>query len=180
MVCDRCKTVVRETFEKEGVHTELVELGWVQTTEDVDSQKTEVIESALKAQGFILLHDSRRQTVERIKNLVIEMLRYDGSTSHTVNVSAYLADKMHSDYSALSKLFSAETGVTIEKYVIAQKVELAKELLSYGEMSLTQIAARLNYSSTAYLSSQFKTVTGMTPSQYKNQKRGGRIELDKI
>lgn len=180
MVCDRCKAAVRAAFEKEGIKTRDVELGLVQTDGCPDEKKIEAVTDELKSLGFELLRDSRRQTAERIKALVIEMLRYGSGKNQTVNVSVFLADKMHSEYSALSKLFSAETGMTIEKYVIAQKVELAKELLSYGELSLTEIAARLNYSSVAYLSAQFKTVTGMTPSQYKNSGKGGRRELDKI
>lgn len=180
MVCDRCKAAVRAAFEKEGIKTSAVELGLVQTEDAIDDKKIEAVTAELKSLGFELLYDSRQQTAERIKSLVIEMLRYGSGKDMTVNVSAFLADRMHSDYSALSKLFSAETGMTIEKYVIAQKVELAKELLSYGELSLTEIAVRLNYSSVAYLSAQFKTVTGMTPSQYKNQERGNRLELDKI
>lgn len=180
MVCDRCKAAVRAAFEKEGIKPSVVELGLVQTEDVTDGKKIEAVTAELKSLGFELLHDSRRQTAERIKSLVIEMLRYGSGKGQTVNVSVFLADRMHSDYSALSKLFSAETGMTVEKYVIAQKVELAKELLSYGELSLTEIAARLNYSSVAYLSAQFKTVTGMTPSQYKNQEIGNRLELDKI
>ena len=180
MVCDRCKAAVRAIFEQAGATPLGVYLGEVRTDRPLAADALDGIDRQLKAQGFELLRDSRQQTIERIKTLVIEMLRYAAPSVQNVNVSAYLADRLHSDYSALSKLFSAETGTTIEKYVIAQKVELVKELLSYGELSLTEIANRLNYSSVAYLSAQFKSVTGMTPSAYKNSDGSGRKELDKL
>ena len=178
MVCDRCKSAVRDIFEDEGVRVRSVDLGVVKVENELSAPVLNRISDALKSIGFELLADARSQIVERIKALVIEMLRYDGEKSRGLNVSAYLSDRLHSDYSALSKMFSAETGTTIEKYVIAQKVELVKELITYGEMSLTEMAQRLNYSSVAYLSSQFKSVTGMTPSQYKSI--GVRRELDRV
>lgn len=180
MVCDRCKAAVRGVFADNGIEVDEVGLGVVRTAGSVPAAKLDSIRRALEAQGFCLLQDGRQKTVERIKALVIEMLRHSGGGAQGRNVSAFLADRLHSDYSALSKLFSAETGTTIEKYVIAQKVELAKELISYGEMSLTEIANRMGYSSVAYLSAQFKAVTGMTPSQYKNSENKSRRELDRV
>lgn len=181
MVCDRCKAAVRSAFECEGIHPECVDLGSVRLAAEPDPAVLRRITASLEAQGFELLRDSRQQTVEQIKLIVIEMLRYNGrGGAPNRNVSQVLADRLHSDYSALSKLFSAATGTTIEKYVIAQKVELVKELLSYGEMSLTEIAQRLNYSSVAYLSSQFKSVTGLTPSAYKSLASSPRLPLDEV
>lgn len=181
MVCDRCKAAVRGVFEREGVEPLRVDLGVVEVGEDLSADRLADIRHGLEAVGFELIEDSRKQIVERIKALVIDLLRYSGdNTAHNSNVSTFLADSMHSDYSALSKLFSSETGMTIEKYVIAQKIELVKELISYGELSLTEIANRLNYSSVAYLSAQFKNVVGMTPSQYKQQGMGKRKTLDRI
>ena len=181
MVCDRCKAAVRSVFEQEGIEPSYVDLGTVVVDGTLPTNKMSRIRQGLEAIGFELLEDSRKQTVERIKSLIIELLRYNADrTAHNNNVSAFLADRMHSDYSALSKLFSAETGMTIEKYVIAQKMEIVKELISYGELSLTEIANRLNYSSVAYLSSQFKNVVGMTPSQYKNNGENRRLALDDI
>lgn len=179
MVCDRCKTVVRETLTRLGLNVETVELGIAAIAEKPDDRQTQAIAEALQRQGFGLLFDSRQQTVSRIKALVIEFVHYP-TGKQTMNLSAFLSGKMHSDYSALSKLFSTETGTTIEKYFIAQKIELVKELLSYGELSLTEIAARLNYSSTAYLSTQFKSITGITPSQFKAGANAGRCPLDKV
>ena len=181
MVCDRCKAAVRSVFEHDGIEPLSVDLGIVEVAEPLSGDKLSAIRRGLEATGFELLEDSRKQTVERIKSLVIELLRYTGdSTAHNSNISTYLADRLHSDYSALSKLFSAETGMTIEKYVIAQKIELVKELISYGELSLTEIANRLNYSSVAYLSAQFKNVVGVTPSQYKAKGMGERKPLDNV
>lgn len=181
MVCDRCKTAVRGVFEHEGVEPLSVGLGVVELSDALSADKLSSIRHGLEVIGFELLNDNRKQTVERIKALIIELVRYTGDrAAHNSNVSTFLSDRLHSDYSALSKLFSAETGTTIEKYVIAQKVELVKELLSYGELSLTEIAQRLNYSSVAYLSSQFKSVTGQTPSSYKGKNAGARKELDKL
>ncbi len=179
MVCDRCKAVVRETLTHLGLHVEAVELGIAAIVEKPDDKQTRAIAEALHRQGFGLLLDARQQTVNRIKALVIEFVHYP-TGKQTVNLSAFLAGKMYSDYSALSKLFSTETGTTIEKYFIAQKIELVKELLSYGELSLTEIAARLNYSSTAYLSTQFKNITGITPSQFKAGADAVRRPLDKV
>ena len=179
MVCDRCKTVVKATLMQLGLHVTSVELGIARVEECPDEKLTQAIAEALQGQGFELLRDSRQQTVDRIKALVIELVHYP-TAKQTINLSAFLSDKLNSDYSALSKLFSAETGTTIEKYFIAQKIELVKELISYGELSLTEIAARLNYSSVAYLSTQFKSVTGMTPSQFKAKGQTLRRPLDTI
>ena len=123
--------------------------------------------------------DPRDRIVEQIKRLIIELVHSDGPRLHT-NLSQHLAAACHHDYSALSKLFSETQGTTIEKYCIAQKIERAKELLDYGELSLGEIADRLDYSSTAHLSAQFKALTGLTPRQYKQKKSLPRIPLDKI
>lgn len=181
MVCDRCKAAVRSVFQEVGIEPESVELGYVDLDEMPSAEALGDIRQRLERQGFELLEDNRLQTVDRIKTLIIEMVRYAAPKSAAnVNVSAYLSDRLHSDYSALSKLFSSATGTTIEKFVIAQKVEMVKELISYGELSLTEIANRMGYSSVAYLSAQFKAVTGMTPSAYKSSGKGQRKQLDKV
>ncbi len=179
MVCDRCKAVVADTLRLLGHAPFSVELGLARIDAAPDGTQTRAIAEALEAHGFELLCDSRQQMADRIKALVIEAVRQT-SGKQNINLSALLADRMHTEYSTLSKLFSAETGMTIEKYAIAQKTEFVKELISYGELTLTEIAARLGYSSTAYLSAQFKNATGMTPSQYKAAGSGTRRELDKI
>ena len=124
-----------------------------------------------------MLIDPRRQAVDRIRTAIIEFVHYGGGRVG-VNLSAYLAGRLGSDYSSLSKLFSESTGITIERYFILQRVERVKELLFYGEKSLTEIALELNYSSVAYLSTQFKAVTGMTPSQFKAGRGDGLKPID--
>ena len=179
MVCDRCKAVVNGTLSRLVLHVIVMQLGIVRITEKPDAALIQTIAEALQEQGFELLGDSRVQAADRIKTLVIEYVRYT-KTRQATNLSAFLSEKLHSDYSALSKLFSSETGMTIEKYFIAQRIEFVKELISYGELSLTEIAARLNYSSVAYLSAQFKSVTGVTPSQFKSGGNVQRQQIDKI
>ena len=137
------------------------------------------VKASLETFGFELIDDKKSQTVELIKDAIIELVHYDDNGLKT-NLSDYLASKLHRDYSALSKLFSETTNTTIEKYLIAQKIERAKELLMYGELSLNEIADILNYSSVSYLSAQFKHVTGMTPSHFKKIKGNKRKPLDEI
>ncbi len=180
MVCDRCKAAVRSAFEQTGASVMRVELGYVDVEEELSDTALAELANHLYALGFEMLRDSRQTTVERIKTIIIESLRYSDSTATAQNMSTLLADQLHSDYSALSKLFSASTGSTIEKYVITQKVEYVKELLSYGELTLTEIARRLGYSSVAYLSAQFKSVVGVTPSAYKASTVNNRKQIDKI
>ena len=119
------------------------------------------------------------QLIEQVRHLVIDLVHHKNSALRT-NLSDYLTEHLHHDYSALSKLFSEVTGTTIEKYFIAQKIERVKELLVYDELSLSQIADLLNYSSTAHLSAQFKSVTGMTPSRFKQEKKNLRKPLDAV
>lgn len=179
MVCDRCKAAVGHALTNIGLTPTNIELGVVCLKEDVTPECRLKIRDCLNALGFELLEDKQQQTIDRIKSLIIELVHYKNNKSDT-NLSAYLSEKIGSDYSSLSKLFSENTGVTIEKYFILQKTERIKELLFYGEMSLSEIADMMNYSSVAYLSTQFKNITGMTPSQFKAQKVKGLTQLDKI
>ncbi len=179
MVCDRCKAAVTRIFADAGISPLSVELGVVTVAEKPDYDTLDRLRTALKQQGFELLEDHRRQIVERIKNEIIEMVHYRDNLP-SANISAYLADKLSTDYGTLSKMFSETTGTTIEKYFILQRVERVKELLFYSEMSISEIALKMNYSSVAYLSTQFKSVTGMTPSQFKAMKNKELKQLDKI
>ena len=145
----------------------------------VSDETYQRVKASLETFGFELIDDKKSQTVELIKDAIIELVHYDDNGLKT-NLSDYLASKLHRDYSALSKLFSETTNTTIEKYLIAQKIERAKELLMYGELSLNEIADMLNYSSVSYLSAQFKHVTGMTPSHFKKIKGNKRKPLDEI
>lgn len=179
MVCDRCKMAVEHELRNLGLTPTKVELGVVCVKEEVDSECRTKIRAGLEALGFELLEDRQQQTVDRIKSLIIELVHYRNNKSGT-NLSAYLSEQLGSDYSALSKLFSENTGMTIEKFFILQKTERIKELLFYGEMSLSEIADMMNYSSVAYLSTQFKNITGMTPSQFKALKEKNLTQLDKL
>ena len=179
MVCDRCKMAVEHELRNLGLTPVEVELGVVCVKEDVSPACRMKIRARLEALGFELLEDRQQQTVDRIKSLIIELVHYRNNKSGT-NLSAYLSEKLSSDYSALSRLFSESTDMTIERYFILQKIERIKELLFYDEMSLSEIADMMNYSSVAYLSTQFKNITGITPSQFKALKKKDLTQLDKL
>jgi AraC-like DNA-binding protein len=179
MVCNRCIMVVKSQLEQLGLHPLSVELGIAVLPDAISDETYQRVKASLETFGFELIDDKKSQTVELIKDAIIELVHYDDNGLKT-NLSDYLASKLHRDYSALSKLFSETTNTTIEKYLIAQKIERAKELLMYGELSLNEIADILNYSSVSYLSAQFKHVTGMTPSHFKKIKGNKRKPLDEI
>ena len=179
MVCDRCRMAVANLLSGMGVRPLSVELGVVTVAGRLPSGLRAELSEALGRLGFELLGDPREQTVDRIRTAIIHLVHYRGGLTD-VNLSAYLSARLGSDYSALSKLFSEVTGVTIERYFILQRVERVKELLFYGEKSLAEIALELNYSSAAYLSTQFKAVTGMTPSQFKASKGSGLRAIDDV
>lgn len=179
MVCPRCIKTVTRCLTDLGLHPQSVELGKAVLCDEVDDDLRRRLRKVLEAEGFALLENARAQLVEQLKDAIIERVHYCDEVPHE-NLSDYLSARFHRDYSALSKAFSEETGTTLERYAIAQKIERAKELLTYGEMSLGEIADRLGYSSTAYLSAQFKQVTGMTPAAFKKDAAAVRKPLDAI
>lgn len=179
MVCNRCIMVVKSQLEQLGLHPLSVELGIVTLPDKITDEIYRSVKESLEPFGFELIDDKKSQTIEQIKDTIIELVHYNDNDSK-VNLSDYLVSKLHRDYSSLSKLFSEVTNTTIEKYLIAQKIERAKELLVYGELSLNEIADKLNYSSATYLSAQFKSVTGLTPSYFKKIKENKRKPLDEI
>ncbi|WP_289222657.1 AraC family transcriptional regulator [uncultured Bacteroides sp.] len=179
MVCNRCIMAVKSQLESLGLQPESVELGIAILPEKVTDKVYQTVKDALEPLGFELIDDKKSQMTELIKNAIIELVHYHDNKLK-VNLSNYLASRFHRDYSTLSKFFSEATNTTIEKYLIAQKIERVKELLVYGELSLNEIADKLNYSSTAYLSSQFKNVTGLTPSHFKKMKENKRKSLDEV
>lgn len=179
MVCNRCIMVVKSQLEQLGLHPLSVELGIVTLPDKITDEIYRSVKESLEPFGFELIDDKKSQTIEQIKDTIIGLVHYNDNDSK-VNLSDYLVSKLHRDYSSLSKLFSEVTNTTIEKYLIAQKIERAKELLVYGELSLNEIADKLNYSSAAYLSAQFKSVTGLTPSYFKKIKENKRKPLDEI
>ena len=179
MVCNRCIMVVEDQLKRLGLQPLSVELGVAILQTQVTDEVYHSVKEALEPFGFELMDDKKSQVIEQIKDAIIELVHYKDSDLK-VNLSDHLASKLNRDYSSLSKLFSEVTNTTIEKYLIAQKIERAKELLVYGELSLNEIADKLNYSSAAYLSAQFKSVTGLTPSYFKKIKAHKRKPLDEV
>lgn len=179
MVCNRCIMAVESEFEKLGLHPLSVELGEVEIQESkIDNIKNDLKHNLLSL-GFDLIDDKKSQTIEKIKNVIIDLVHHqDNDAKH--NLSDVLISKLPYDYNYLSNLFSEIEGTTIEKYFIAQKIEKVKELLVYDELTLSEIAFRLNYSSVAYLSNQFKKVTGLTPSHFKRIGENKRKTLDEV
>lgn len=179
MVCSRCKMVVKSELEKLGLHPLSVELGEVEIQEkNFDHLKPDLLRN-LQALGFDLIDDKKSQTIEKIKNLIIDLVQ-NKNNQININLSDYLVQHLAQDYSTLSNLFSEVEGTTIEKYFINQKIEKVKELLMYNELTLNEIAIQLNYSSVAYLSNQFKKVTGFAPSYYKKLKDKKRIQIEDL
>lgn len=179
MVCDRCRMVVRELFAEMGIETLSVELGVVCTAAPVEGEARKRLGERLQALGFELLDEPKQQVVEQIRTEIIRLVHRDDGNLR-VNLSDLLTEATHHEYSQISKLFSETTGTTIEKYFIAQKIERVKELLAYGELTIGEIADRMNYSSAAHLSAQFKSLTGMTPTRFREQAEGRRKPLDKV
>jgi AraC family transcriptional regulator len=181
MVCDRCIRVVREEFDKMNIPFKKVTLGEVDTTMELQAEQLEMIRTILQQNGFALLTDRKDMIIEQIKTLIIEEVQYfKGAKPEAMNFSDYLSEKTGYDYSYISSLFSAEAGLTIEQYIIAQKIEKIKEWLSYDEMQIAEMAWKLAYSSPAHLSNQFKKYTGMTPGQFKKHAHSKRTTLDQV
>ncbi|RDC56834.1 AraC family transcriptional regulator [Pedobacter chinensis] len=179
MVCNRCKMVVKAELEKLGFNPVSVELGKVLLTETISADDKITIGRSLKSFGFELLEDKKTQIAEQIKTAIINLVHYTDEPLK-INLSSYLSEKLNLEYAQLSAVFSEVENQTIEKYFIAQKIEKAKEMLTYGELTLSEIAYQLNYSSVAHLSAQFKKVAGLTPSNYKAQSKDSRKTLDEI
>ena len=179
MVCDRCIMVVQNELEKLGLDAKNIKLGEVILSKEITSLEKENLSKTLEPLGFEVIDDKKGRIIVKIKNIIIDLVHHQDSDVKT-NLSDVLSDKLHHDYNYLSNLFSEVEGTTIEKYFIAQKVEKVKELLVYDELSLSEIANRLNYSSVAYLSNQFKKVTGLTPSHFIQIKEAKRKPLDKV
>ncbi|MBX2917548.1 MAG: helix-turn-helix transcriptional regulator [Cyclobacteriaceae bacterium] len=167
MVCNRCILVVGQELEKLGLDAERITLGEVLLKSEPSANQLTSLDLALVKLGFERIDDRKARLIEAIKKLVIEEIHHQEKRARKLNWSAWLADQLHYDYSYLSSLFSAVEGITLEQYIIHQKIERVKELLFYNELTLSQIADRMDYSSVAHLSAQFKKVTGMTPSELK-------------
>lgn len=179
MVCGRCEMAVKSELEKMELPVISIKLGEIELSRELAQDETEKLANNLKSLGFELLEDEMSKTIEQIKNLVIDLVHYRNEKIK-VNLSTYLSEDLRQDYSALSKLFSESEGITIEHYFIAQKIEKAKELLVYGELTLSEIAVQLNYSNVAHLSNQFKKVTGFTPTHFKKLEENTRKQIDSL
>jgi YesN/AraC family two-component response regulator len=179
MVCNRCIMAVNYVFEELGHSPLRVSLGEVETEQNITGAELNKLRKSLVDLGFELIDDNRSRIIEKIKNTIVQMVHYSGEDVK-VNYSHYIQSQLNKDYSYLSSLFSEVEGTTIEKYIINQKIERVKELLVYDELTLSEIADKMGYSNVAYLSSQFKKVTGLTPSHFKQVKEDKRKPLDLV
>lgn len=179
MVSIRCKMIVKSELENMHLHHIIVELGEVEILEHLSIKKRSELKLALATHGLELMEDQKSILIEKIKNIIIEMIHYNDEPPR-VNFSEYLITKLDYDYNYLSNLFSEVKGVTIEQYIIAHKIERVKELLIYNELTLSQISDKLHYSSVAHLSNQFKKVTGLTPSFFRKMKNQRLIALENL
>ena len=166
MVSIRCKMIVKSVLESFGLKHGIVDLGEVEIMDNISSEQWNQLKIALLKSGLELMDDKKAILIQRIKNLVIEMIHYADELPKSKN-SVYISEKLNHDYTYLANLFSEATGITIEHYIIIHKIEKVKELLLYDELNLTEISYKLNYSSVAHLSNQFKKITGLTPSFFK-------------
>ena len=179
MVCPRCIAAVRNELEQMNLTLTSLELGEAEITRDLSAEELQQLDNSLKKLGFELIGDRKSRMIEQIKNEIVYLVHHSDEILKT-NLSSWLADRLHYDYTYLSNLFSEVEGTTIEKYYIAQRIEKVKELLVYDELSLSEIADAMGYSSAAYLSSQFKKVTGLTPTFYKSIKETKRRNIDEL
>ncbi len=179
MVSNRCKILVKDELRKLGLHFIVVELGEVEVMETLSESQSESLKAALLESGLELMDDKKSILIEKIKNVIIEMVHHTEELVK-VNFSQLLSEKLNHDYTYLANLFSEVQGTTIEHFVIAHKVERIKELIMYGELSISEIAWKMNYSSVAHLSNQFKKVTGLSPSHFKQLKDKRRSPLEEV
>ena len=169
MVSNRCKMIVKSELEEFGLHFIIVDMGEVEIMENISTEQRILLNENLEKSGLGLLEDKKRVLIEKIKNIIVELVYYS-EEQPKVNLSDYLSGKLNYDYTYLANLFSESQSTTIEHFFLDHKIERVKELLVYDELSLTEIAYKLHYSSVAHLSNQFRKMTGLTPSGYKNLK----------
>lgn len=179
MVSLRCKMLVREELKNLGIHAVVVELGLVEVQEEISSAQLQQLKANLLLAGLELMDDKKAMLIEKIKIVITEMIHYNDELPK-INFSEYISNTMGYDYTYLANIFSEVKGTTIEHYIIAHKIERVKELLLYDELNLTEISYIMNYSSVSHLSKQFKKVTGLTPTYFKNLKGKKRNALDNV
>ena len=179
MVSIRCKMMVKDELKKLGLHFILVDLGEVEIMETLTNEQHRQLKAGLLESGLELMDDKKGILIDKIKNVIIEMVHYADELPK-ITFSEYLAEKLHYDYTYMANLFSEVQGTTIEHFIIAHKIERIKELIIYDELNITEIAWKMNYSSVAHLSNQFKKVTGLSPSHFKQLKNKRRTPIDEI
>lgn len=180
MVCDRCKMVVKDILSSEGIQAVSVNLGQIELAENLKNEALDNLANKLTRVGFELLTDKKKQTIEKIKVIIVELIQNHSEELKKHKISSIISEKMAKDYKSLSTLFSEETGNTIEQFYILQKIEKIKELIENEEYTLSEIADLLHYSSVQHLSSQFKKICGVSPSQYKNQRENKRKPINQL
>ncbi|HNP25081.1 MAG TPA: AraC family transcriptional regulator [Panacibacter sp.] len=179
MVCNRCVLVVKQELDKLNLRPLSVTMGEVELNEHLTAEQLKQLAERMNDLGFELLDDKKQKQIEKIKNLLTKKVQ-TGEMEEHFSISEYLSNALHKDYAYVSRLFSEVEGITIEQYFILQKIEKVKEWLVYDELTLSEIAWKLGYSSVAHLSAQFKKVTGLTPSYFKKSGNGKRLSLDKL
>ena len=179
MVSQRCKIIVKEELTKMNLHFIAVDLGEIEIMENISVEEREQLSAALLKYGLELMEDNKEVLVEKIKNVVIEMVHYADDLP-PVNDSDFISEKLKHSYTYLSNIFSEMKGITIQQFIIKNKVERIKELILYDDYNLTEIAYKLNYSSLAHLCNQFKKVTGLRATEYKHLKDNRRMVLEEI
>jgi AraC-like DNA-binding protein len=179
MVSMRCKMAVKEVLKKLGLHFIIVDMGEVEIMETITPVQRELVRVALHKSGLELMDDKKAVLIEKVKNVIIEMVHYKDDLPK-INFSDLLSEKLKYDYTYLANLFSEIQGTTIEKFIISHKIERVKELIIYDELSLSEIAWKMHYSSVAHLSNQFKKVTGLTPSHFKSLKNKRRKAIEDV
>ncbi|WP_435353051.1 helix-turn-helix domain-containing protein [Emticicia sp. SJ17W-69] len=179
MVSNRCKMMVKKSLKELGLHFIVVELGVVEVMENISTEQREQLKIALLDVGLELMDDKRAMLIEKIKNVIVEMVHHSDELPKT-NFSDFISTKLNHDYTYLANLFSEVQGTTIEQFIISHKIERIKELIIYGELNITEIANKMNYSSVAHLSGQFKKMTGLSPSHFKQLKDKRRSPIEEI
>ncbi len=179
MVSARCKMSVKEELKKLGLHFIVVDLGEVEIMETISLSQREQLKEALLLSGLELMDDKRAVLIEKIKNVIIQMVHHSEEVIK-MNFSDFLSEKLNHDYTYMANLFSEVQGTTIEQFIISHKIERIKELIIYGELNITEIAWKMNYSSVAHLSNQFKKMTGLSPSHFKQLKDKRRSPIEEI
>lgn len=179
MVCPRCIEAVRRIFNNLDIEFIEIELGKINIKDRMSADQKEELKKQLAKKGFELLDDKHSQLISKIKSTIIEQIHYQ-DTLLPINFSSFISENLNYDYSYVSRLFSSVEGQTIERFILAQKIEKVKELLTYDEMTISEISYQLHYSSPAHLSSQFKKITGMSPSEFKKLNYQERKSLDEL